>query len=74
MDIVVVRKCKDGKRHYSNSAPCAYCLDYLKFLGIRNIIFSNADGELEIHKVNSFTKTYITRSQKIEEKSLKMIR
>ena len=74
MDIIVVRKCKDGERLYSNSAPCAYCLDYLKFLGIRNIIFSNDDGELEIHKVNSFTKTYLTRSQKIEAKRLKMIR
>ena len=73
MDIVVVRKCKDGKRLYSNSAPCAYCLNYLKFLGIRNIIFSNAEGELEIHKVSNFKDTYITRSQKVA-RSLKRIK
>ena len=73
MDIVVVRKCKDGKRLYSNSAPCAYCLNYLKFLGIRNIIFSNGDGELEKHKVSRFTDTYLTRSQQVA-RAMKIIR
>jgi tRNA(Arg) A34 adenosine deaminase TadA len=57
ISIYVVRKDKCGNQ-YKDSTPCANCVNCMKMLNIKNVIYSNASGRLTKCRVCDYTTTY----------------
>ena len=43
-----------------DSGPCIDCLNTLKFVGIKKMVFTTNNETLEMHDVNSYTRSYKT--------------
>lgn len=65
MDIYVVRVSgKTNIKTVCKSDPCADCLNFIKKMGIRNIIFSISEDQIYKVKVNEWDTTYVTKGKK----------
>ena len=65
MDIYVVRVSgKTTSQIICRSDPCKDCLNFIKNMGIRNIIFSINDEELYKVKVCDWVSDYTTKGKK----------
>ena len=49
----------------TSSGPCIVCLKRMRELGFGKVAFSNKQGEIEIHKINSYDKVALTSSQRL---------
>ena len=58
MELYVVRLNNNDEIKYS--APCNNCLDIIKTLQIKKIIYSMDDGSFEIVKPQYYNNNYIT--------------
>lgn len=56
---------KDNK-HIKNleSGPCIICKQRLSHLGFGKIAFSNAQGEIEIHKLKNYNKVHVINNHR----------
>ena len=65
MDIYVVRVTgKTTSPNICKSDPCKDCLNFIKNMGIRNIIFSTNDEEVCKVKVCDLVSNYTTKGKK----------
>lgn len=65
--ICVVRSIiSENKIHCVSSAPCMDCINKLKTVGLKNIIYSNQDGTITNIKLSSFhpSNSFVTSSMK----------
>ena len=62
LDLIVIRTSKTGK--LGSSAPCLHCLEYLQNLhGIRikNVYYSDADGEIVCCRLKDLVNCHVTK-------------
>jgi len=48
----------------TNSKPCSDCLEFIKKVGIKKIMYSTSDGKIVEEKVSDIQNTKITYSKK----------
>jgi hypothetical protein len=58
LTIVVIRLAGSGK--LANSKPCNACIDFMKVLGIKTVIYSNDEGQLIKEKLTDIESTHET--------------
>ena len=46
------------------SGPCIICSQRLRLLGFGKIAFSNNKGEIEVHKLEKYTKVFLTNNHR----------
>ena len=63
ISIYVVRKGLHGNS-YKDSAPCARCATFMKSLNIKNVVYSNADGQLTKCRVKDYTTNHISQGNR----------
>ena len=61
--IFVVRLGKDelGNTILRNAKPCKYCTESIKKIGLKKILFSNDNGNIEKIKLSDFDSEYISK-------------
>ena len=60
-EIIVIRISNDPKiHHYLESRPCSECIKMLKKLRIKNVYYSNFNGEIIKESVKIMKPTHIT--------------
>ena len=48
---ILIIKCSKVEKRLSNAFPCSMCQKFLEFVGIRDIYYSNEDGEIDYCKL-----------------------
>ena len=68
----------EDNKHIKNldSGPCIICKQRLSHLGFGKIAFSNADGEIEIHKLANYTKVHVINNHRrfLKNKNCKCVK
>tara|TARA_B100001094_G_C18180758_1_gene800741 strand:- start:694 stop:1167 length:474 start_codon:yes stop_codon:yes gene_type:complete len=61
MLVIRIGKDDDGNIVFRNAKPCKYCTESIKKIGLKKIIYSNDDGDLEKIKINELESEYISK-------------
>ena len=67
--VMIVIRYHFGEFCLGNSAPCSKCSDALKKSGIKNIIYSNANGDLILTKTDEYKTEHVTVGTQIQEQN-----
>ena len=67
--MIVIRINKNGKM--CNSKPCCKCIESLKMHKVKNIYYSNSEGEIIFEKTKNITNDHSSSIYKVCEKHLR---
>ena len=59
--VLRIGKDKNGDIALRNAKPCKFCTESIKKIGLKKIIYSNDDGNLEKVKLNELESNYVSR-------------
>ena len=59
--VIRIGKDENGNIVLRNAKPCKYCTESIKRIGLKKIIYSNDDGELEKIKISELESEYISK-------------
>ena len=62
LEILVIRHDKLG--NLKNSKPCNHCLATLRLFGIRNVYYSNDDGNIEKYRLDDIIADFPSSGQR----------
>ena len=69
ISMYVVRKGEHGNS-YKDSAPCSRCAKFMKSLNIKNVIYSNTEGQLTKCRVKDYTTTHTSQGNRFLDRGM----